>query len=353
MNTNLVALFEAAGGALNAQSQIVFPTPIPEASHLQKNYIVPLPQYDGLFFSGVDAQKFLQGQVTCNVDKITIDRYFLGAQCNPKGYALSLFYIIPLLDSEQNMSYFLRLPTSMCSYAKQMFTKYALFSKLSISQDENWVSFGLAGSNVDQIISRLFNLDPEFHKNKSTIQITNDSERILIIKEQGPRIRFQVFLPISLYIRLWPHLLESTTPLSSTAWELWDIESEIPAIYPQTVEKVLAPYLNLESLNAISFDKGCYVGQEVIARMHYRGKTKKHMYLTECKTLSIPMSGDELIDQENIIRGLVIRSVKIDEQNCKMLVILDDEFASFENIFLSKDAKAQVYRLSLNYNVKH
>lgn len=192
---------------------------------------------------GKDAKKFLQGQLTCDVEKPAS----MGAHCTPQGRVVSLFYLFSIEDA-----YYLLMQKNMISIAMAALKKYAVFFKTELS-DASAEMFVLGASQ---------NLAPEF---TFSIPLSPTSSRhFLIGKEQN---RAQV----------WAELNKLSSAIEAEQWHLQNIEEEIPAIYPQTSGKFLPHELNLDKLNAIHFDKGCYTGQEIIARMHYKGKLKTRL----------------------------------------------------------------------------
>jgi folate-binding protein YgfZ len=152
--------------------------------------------------SGPDAKKFLQGQLTCDLEMIKENEWRLGAHCNPKGRVISLFNITLLNDA-----YYLRLPAEMLTTAMDALKKYAVFFKAKITEVTD----------------------------TPTLPIDTDTKRDKIRKG-------------------------------------------IPDVYLATTGKYLPHELNLHQLGAVSLTKGCYTGQEIIARMHYLGKLKTHLY---------------------------------------------------------------------------
>src|SRR5690606_8509417 len=88
----------------------------------------------------------------------------------------------------------------------------------------------------------------------------------------GAVARYELIVPNAFVDDFQQVMLAKTTAMSLDDWEQLDIQAGIPTIYPATVDALLPHHVNLTQLQAISFDKGCYLGQEIIARMHYKGK---------------------------------------------------------------------------------
>jgi len=183
-----------------------------------------LPPFGLLKIEGIDAKKFLQGQLTCHMDETFPSNIYLGAHCNPQGRMISLFRLFLHQDI-----YCLQMPQSMIAIALQAFKKYAVFFKVVLSDASNQIN------QFNQI-------------------------------------------------------------------ELYGL---YPTIYPETSEKFLPHELGLQNTSAISFTKGCYTGQEIIARMHYRGKLKSQLCHGSIPLDQAPQRG-ELLDNNTDITGVVV-----------------------------------------------
>lgn len=246
---------------------------------------------------GKDAKSFLQGQVTCNMDDVTASESRLGGHCNLKGRLECLFRVV-LIPKEESPLYALIMPKQMIPYAIKDFKKFAMFSKVSFKDlSDTMPVLGLVSNSAPLSSPHYF------------VQKTPDNL---------PRYEILCFTPNAFN--------EKYPPLSEQQWEQWDIENKIPAIYPETRGSFLPHHLNLVELNAISFTKGCYLGQEIIARMHYKGKIKKRLYTA---THPGPLSAKpgEPIYMEGVSSseapGVVVRSVSSNEISY-VLLVLDD-----------------------------
>ncbi len=211
--------------------------------------------------SGNQAKQLLQGQLTCNLDRITSTQTSLAALCNPQGRIISLFYVFFLQDA-----YYFLLARSMVAITIAALNKYAKFYRVELSE----------ASDALSLIACVAEQRPVNHPDYCIITIPHDAKRYIIAGNLSS-------LP-------WAH----TQKKSSEDWHLLDIMQTIPAIYPETSGKFLPHELRLPALDAIDFDKGCYTGQEIIARMHYRGKTKNHLCEINISADSAPLLGSDL-----------------------------------------------------------
>jgi folate-binding protein YgfZ len=196
-----------------------------------------LQHYGLLKVSGKDAEKLLQGQLSCDVAKVTAESGSFGVHCNPQGRIIYLFYILKL-----DNAYFLIMPQSMITIALTHLKKYALFYQTELSDATG-----------------------EYTVMGCTSDISADNYSRMVLPTKSHR---------KLYL-----VAEPAEDDNSEEWKLYNILEGLADIYPETSSSFLPHELNLPELGAIDFDKGCYTGQEIIARMHYRAKLKKHMYL--------------------------------------------------------------------------
>ncbi len=213
------------------------------------------PFYGLIAVSGPDAPTFLQGQLTADVRAITPTQPGFSAFCNPKGRIRALFRIF--LD--QN-TYFLQTPIGVLPSALAALQKVARFSKVVLKDVSlEWQRIGIW--LTDNHLEKLHLFD---HKEIP----------ILTLPCVEPYKRFELIGQPNNIKPLWDKLaaLENTKITDFDAWKMLDAQAGIPEIWPDTIEKFLPHNLNLPALGAVSFNKGCYCGQEIIARMEYRSK---------------------------------------------------------------------------------
>jgi folate-binding protein YgfZ len=262
---------------------------------MKTNRITSLPQYGVLEISGPDAPSFLQGQVTCHIEELPVNRVQLGGHCNIKGRLQSLFFIVSLPEQEIP-TFYLIMPREMIPYALKSFKKYALFSKVNfIDQSDTLRIKGVFG---------------DF-----------SGENTPHWQWLGMPLRWISFYDIN----------QEKLPDLSQEWDLADTEMGLPMVYAETIDKFLPHHLNCVEWEGVSFNKGCYLGQEIVARMHYKGNIKKHLYKKRVP-LSVPLKPG--IEFEN---GIIVRSIPF-ENNQLILTVMDDSTAEINGYLPSKNA---------------
>lgn len=269
-----------------------------EANIDHLNSICPLTNLSFLSVQGIDAEKFLQGQLTCDIREITQHTTRLSGHCNPKGRLHGIFHVIQL----ETNHYCLVLPQVQLMHVMNSLKKYAVFSKVKIDILPIY-SFGIIStqSHINQIHHELLNLndfdkcDISEHK-LSYIKLPSHDKTIL---------RFLVICTADDAAEKLNHYWQNLNKIgfnfaNTIFWHKLNIMALLPTIYPETTEKCLPHYLNLPQLHAVNFKKGCYTGQEIIARMEYLGNIKKtithrefELIGSETPALGEPLSTDK------------------------------------------------------------
>jgi folate-binding protein YgfZ len=210
--------------------------------------------FSAIKVEGKDSDNFLQGQLTNDI-RLANEKFIYSGLCNPKGRLFAFFYILKF-----NGAYFLICPKAIAESIQKKLNMYILRSDVSISIDEKINIYGSFDQPVDKSLKEIKNNFSyhSFSNNKITIKIPGDKARFLIIHEE-----FIDYNEIS---------------IDASSWIIEDLKSGIPFITKETQEVFLAHTCNLDLINAINFKKGCYTGQEIIARTHYLGKPKHRSY---------------------------------------------------------------------------
>ena len=233
------------------------------------NFISVIRYYGLLSISGPDTSKFLQGQTTCDVDLVTCSHSTLGAYCTPKGRVISSF----LLASKEPDEYLLRLRKSVLQSTQSVFSKYIVFSKAEQEvKSDLYVCICLAGETAKNTIQSLFNVatsdiyQTSWLNDNFTIQLDTDG------------LIHECWILKSELEQLWPRLSKGLKLQGSRFWELLAISRGSGEVSEHTVDMFIPQMLNYQITGAVSFNKGCYTGQEIVARMQYKGKLKRPMY---------------------------------------------------------------------------
>ena len=227
----------------------------------QDDIICPLTHYSLIQIEGTEAEKYLQGQLTCDVTNLAAGESTLTAHCDPKGKMSALFRLI----RQDEQTFYMLLKSALLPSALDQLKKYAVFSKVTFTS-LNWQILGATGTKAIEKCGQF------------SAQIRID------VKVQQPRM-----------ILLNPTRLALDPTVEAEAWDLLDIQDGIPSLAAVTQLEFIPQALNLQSIEqAISFQKGCYIGQETVARAKYRGANKRALFIFAAQTQSLPDIGSAL-----------------------------------------------------------
>lgn len=235
-----------------------------------------------LTISGEDAGELLQGQMTQDIRKLEDDKIHITSFCNVQGRVIASAFI-----QGRNDQYDLILSSEIIDDLENHLKRYVLRSKVVIEQS-NEKTFGSYKSDVNE-------------DSKEYGSLKNDPERVLILSTQAPK-------SIDNFI-------------TSEEWIRCDIENKIAIIDKESSEKFIPQMLNLDILDAVSFSKGCYTGQEVVARVQHRGKVKKRMYKINIKETDSVDPHTQIMAQKKSV-GNIVLSKKI-ANDCICLAVIN------------------------------
>ncbi|AKZ65747.1 tRNA-modifying protein YgfZ [Candidatus Palibaumannia cicadellinicola] len=245
--------------------------------------IILLEQWIMITISGPDTISYLQGQLTCDIANLCKNQYSFAAHCNENG---KIYSNICVFYHNNQVSFITR--RSVYEHQLIALKKYSIFSKISINVNKDINLLGVAGVNSSLLLSSIFDKIPDM-KN-SIVQYHNTT----ILYFNRPVIRFLLITTNKLRDILLNQLSYKTIFNNSKQWLTLDIEAGYPIIDYAVMNK-LTPYaVNLHKLGGICFTKGCYLGQEIIARIKYRGMNKQQLYFLSGKSKVIPLAGENL-----------------------------------------------------------
>lgn len=297
----------------------------PELHKVNGKAIYPIAGLATLSIMGKDAATLLQGQVTCNVNDISESNSSIAAMCNPKGRAIATFLLAKAADG-----FVLVLPVELLETVKKKLQMYVLRSDVTITdRSDHLCVFGIG--DTEQSLQAYAS---DSQQNLISIKLPVSSRRKLLLMVADKAVQF------------WQeHLEQQGFRLAGMEeWRSLDLISGLPWLTTTTSEEFIPQMLNLDKLGGISFNKGCYTGQEIVARTHYLGKAKREMRLAECQTNHLPEPNNSLIDLANDqqdVAGKVLMAIQ-DKQNCRMLVVLQSPESGYGNLVLQDDKQVQV-----------
>jgi folate-binding protein YgfZ len=239
--------------------------------------VTRLEEFGFLAIRGKDAISFLQGYTTCDLNNLTPEHSLIGAICNLQGRMVSSFRITSLSDGV-----LLRLDKRLIEHTTQFLGKYIVFSKAELSDmSETYVCYGAIG--------------PMPSASPATVGgSTVDSGNIIInVSITGPRYE------------VWSQDEIAGDDMENNTWQLAEIEDGYAWVNAQTTEEYIPQMFNYHNIGGIDFEKGCYLGQEIIARLEYRGKLKRKLHRGHSTNPASP--GDAITNLAGKEVGRVVR----------------------------------------------
>lgn len=231
-----------------------------------------------------EAATFLQGQFTNDIQQVSETHSQRSAWCNAKGRVLATTRIL-----QRGESYYLQLPLELAESTIKRLRMFVLRAKVTVADESSsWIQFGLAGNHADELLANVVGEIP------GEVDACVTHPNYSIVRLAGERPRFLILCSPEHAQKLWTQLQVQARPVGAFAWRLLKIRAGVPQVRAETQEAFVPQMLNLEVLNGVSFTKGCYPGQEVVARMQYLGTLKRRMFPILFKTDSTVLPGMDL-----------------------------------------------------------
>jgi hypothetical protein len=316
---------------------LVQPT-LPEAPVFPDCAITDLSHYGLIRITGEDTRTFLQGQVTNDVNAVSPQRAQLNSYCSPKGRMLSSFWMF-----QREESLYLQLPLERIDATLKRLSMFVLRSQVMISDaSADLVRVGLTGECAMTLL--------EDAPQESWATVTHGD--VTMLRLPGDRPRLELVGPVGPMTELWNRLSGEATATGPEFWALMDIRAGLPTVFEATSEAFVPQMANLQLLDGVSFSKGCYTGQEVVARMQYLGKLKRRMYRGHLALDEPPARGAELFSatsESGQGAGRIVDVAPSPEGGYEVLMVLQISVAETDDVHLGAVDGPPVTLLPLPY----
>lgn len=309
-----------------------------------ENKLFDLSDIGVVKISGEDAPGFLQGQFSNDVSKLDGSNSQLSSYCTPKGRILACFRLFRDGDN-----FYMLIPSETLPATQKRLQMFVLMSKVTISDiSSDVVRMGTFGQQLANRLSEQFGQLPNAENGFCSV----NGVQVLRLAGNEPRL-FVIGEPAKLR-PIWESANDGITRCGYPGWDLLDIRAGTPSVLTETVEAFVPQMINLHAIDGVSFSKGCYPGQEIVARMHYLGKLKRRMYRAEIETSNIPKPGTPLVSAHSDSgqgAGQVVSSAQTSADSCEILAVVQVSAFEAGDLRLENDTGPVLNFLDIPYEV--
>lgn len=281
----------------------------------QTSVLCDLSELEVLAFTGEDAGTFLQGQLTCDVRLATSTQSRRGALCTPKGRALATFRLWAQRDG-----FCMVLPAALADAIRRRLSLYVLRARVRIAPPEAaTVRIGIAGPDAALALALALGIDRDALPHRDGV-LAGDGATVIAL----PGERFLVCAAQEAAPALWERLATRLTEAAGTAWAWRALEAGDADVLPATQDQFVPQMLNLDLDGGIGFSKGCYTGQEIVARTQHLGRLKQRLYRCHLASGPAPAAGTALYspDFEGQATGTVLAAAPRPDGRVVVLAVL-------------------------------
>ncbi|VAW87857.1 tRNA-modifying protein YgfZ [hydrothermal vent metagenome] len=308
-----------AGAEIEDDKVKHFGNPSRELRVVTTGFIISdLSHYGLIAIHGEDAQTFLANQFTNDTNLVSPSLAQLNGYCTPKGRLLAIFCVFLRGDT-----YYLQLPRELVQPVIDRLRIFILNAKVTPEDaSDSLVCIGASSPDLDDQLAKQNTISTPQEDYHCT-----STDKLSIIRLPGAFPRCIIIGESNDIKLVWNSLDVNAAPVGTNSWDLINIISGIPTITTATQDLFIPQMTNLDLINGISFKKGCYPGQEIVARTHYRGKLKRRMALFHTSAETAPSSGSSITLQEKESEdrkvGVVVTAQPSAEGGYLLLVVLE------------------------------
>lgn len=305
------------------------------------NAFCELAHFGLIRFSGAEAQTFLHNQLTCDVGALAPGRSTYGSYCTPKGRVLATFLLW-----RSGEDFFMQLPSSLRESIQKQVSKYILRAKVRATDaTSEWTLLGVAGKDAAALVQRTVGEAP------NAVHQVAQAAGTMVIRLPGDR--FEIVAARNKVQALLASLASGAEKAGADYWDWLDIRAGIPTILPATQEAFVPQMVNLDLIGGVSLTKGCYPGQEIVSRMHYRGTLKQRMYLANIAGSDAPRPAEKLYSPDfgEQACGTIVNAARSPEGNHDVLAVIQIASAEKGEIHWKSLGGAKLEFTQLPYSV--
>ena len=272
--------------------------------------VCPLSHFELLRFSGADAQTFLQGQLTCDVLQVTPTAARYGGYCTPNGRLIADFLLM-----RTPQAYLMHLPVDSCAVLAERLRKFVLRAKVEVGRETALCAIGIAGPDAVARLQQSVGEPP--HLPLESVQYPGATLLRL------PGGAFLAVAPQPDVAALWDMLAHQATPAGTDCWDWLQIRAGIPWITAATQEQFVPQMVALDAIGGVDFQKGCYPGQEIVARTRYLGRVKRELCFGHGDGPAA--AADALLSADGRSRGVVVNAAPAPDGGTDLLAVVQTD----------------------------
>lgn len=321
-----------------------FPPRLPAAAARLPLTLMTLDDWALATITGADAEKYLQGQVTADVAQLKPNDHQLCAHCDAKG---KMWSNMRLFHRGEGFAMIER--RSLRDTQLNELKKYAVFSKVTIEPDDSSVLLGLAGFQARAALANIFTALPD----EENPAVQDGATTLLWFNL--PAERFMLVTDTQTAQTLLEKLRGEAQLNDSQQWLALDIEGGLPVIDSENSAQFIPQATNIQALGGISFKKGCYTGQEMVARAKFRGANKRALWFLAGSASRLPQAGEDLEMKmgENWRRtGSVLAASKLDDGRVLIQAVLNNDLEPDCVLRVREDSSSELTIEPLPYSLE-
>lgn len=239
--------------------------------------LADLSDWGLIALAGEEAQGFLHNQITNDLGNLSETSAVFAGYCSAKGRLLANFVVLRHGDD-----ILLLLPAELREAVQKRLNMFILRSKVKTRDaSAEWVRLGLAGPGAAALLSETLGLAAP----AAPMAVAQNAHTLVL--GLGPD-RYDILVAPEAAAALWQSLANAARPVGRAVWNGLLVRAGVPVIVTATQDQFVPQMANMEVLHGVSFNKGCYPGQEIVARTQYLGKLKRRMFLARVAAAATP-----------------------------------------------------------------
>ncbi|ERH66362.1 global regulator [Pantoea dispersa EGD-AAK13] len=306
--------------------------------------LMSLDEWALVSVQGKDSTSYLQGQLTLDVAALDAAQHRPAAHCDAKG---KMWSNLRLFHRGEGYAYVVR--RNLREQQVTELKKYAVFAKVTIAADDDAVLLGVAGFQARAALANVFATLPD----ATTPVVQQDDTTLLWFAE--PAERFLLITTPAQAEALQQKLAGEAQLNDSTQWLALDIAAGVPVIDSATTAQLIPQATNLQALDAISFKKGCYTGQEMVARAKFRGANKRALYWLAGSASKVPDAASSLelqMGDKWRRTGTVLSGVQLDDGSVWVQAVLNNDLEPDSVLRVEGDESGKLTIQPLPYSLE-